>query len=159
MTNWYTGNSLIIVFPTSLMDFAALNYLAILVAAFAAFAIGFLWHGPLFGKTWMKLMNITPEQMERGKEKMQKKMPLYMLLALIQQLIVAGVIAMLVSALGITTVAGALMLAFWLWLGFSAAAQINGVLWEERPVNLYLFNIVYHLVIIVVATLIVSLWQ
>lgn len=43
------------------------NYLAIVVSAVAAFAIGFIWHGPLFGKTWAKLCGIdmSPEAMVR----------------------------------------------------------------------------------------------
>ncbi|HLD39833.1 MAG TPA: DUF1761 family protein, partial [Candidatus Nanoarchaeia archaeon] len=32
------------------------NYLAVLVAAIAAYVVGFLWYGPVFGKKWMALM-------------------------------------------------------------------------------------------------------
>jgi uncharacterized membrane protein YagU involved in acid resistance len=42
-----------------------LNYTAIVLAAVACFVIGFLMHGPLFGKLWMKLANVHPT----GKEK------------------------------------------------------------------------------------------
>jgi len=140
------------------MDLSSINFIAVLVAAFAAFAIGFLWHGPLFGKTWMKLMEITPEQMEEGRKKMEKKMPLYMLAALVQQLVVATVMAMLLAALSISDIGEAVVLALWLWVGFIAALLLNGVLWEERKLNLYFFNIVYHLVsLVVVAIILVSM--
>ena len=33
-----------------MIDFAGLNWWAILVAVAAAFALGGLWYGPLFGK-------------------------------------------------------------------------------------------------------------
>ena len=33
------------------------NYLAVLVATIAAFAVGALWYGPLFGRQWRVLMN------------------------------------------------------------------------------------------------------
>ena len=36
-----------------MLDLAALNWWAILVATVAAFALGGLWYGPLFGKPWM----------------------------------------------------------------------------------------------------------
>ena len=31
-----------------------INYLAVLVAAIASMALGFLWYGPLFGNQWKK---------------------------------------------------------------------------------------------------------
>jgi hypothetical protein len=139
------------------MDFSV-NYLAVLVAALAAFVIGFLWHGPLFGKTWMSLMKITPAQMEKGKKDMEGKMPLYLLVAFIQQLITAYVIAVLCTMTGVIDAAGAILLAVFLWLGMQVTTQINGVLWEGRSVPLYLFNITYHFVSIMVITLIVGLW-
>jgi hypothetical protein len=32
-----------------------LNWIAIFVITFTAFAGGAIWHGPLFGKLWMKI--------------------------------------------------------------------------------------------------------
>lgn len=135
-----------------------MNYLAVLVAALASFMIGFLWHGPVFGKTWISLMKITPAQMEKGKKDMEKKMPLYMLLALVQQLVMSFVIAVLCAMTGVIDTASAVMLAVLLWLGIIATTFLNGVLWENKTVPLYVFNLAYHLVNILVITLIVGLW-
>ena len=137
----------------------AVHYPTILVAALASFAIGFLWHGPLFGAMWMKLMKITPAQMEKGKKQMQKKMPVYMLAAFVQQFVTAFVLAMLAAATDIGDAASAVFLAVLVWLGFIATTLLNGVLWEQRTVTIYLFNIAYHFVTIVVMTLIVGLWR
>ncbi len=43
-----------------------INYVAVLIAAVIAFIIGFLMHGPVAGKLWMRLANVTPT----GNEKM-----------------------------------------------------------------------------------------
>ena len=46
-----------------------INYLAVLAAAVSNMVLGFLWYGPLFGKTWSKLMGwgeMTPEKMNVG---------------------------------------------------------------------------------------------
>lgn len=142
-----------------MIDVSALNWIGILVAAVAAFFIGFLWHGPLFGKTWLKLMKITEADMEREKKEMAGKMHWYMLAAFLQQLAVATVTAILVSALGVTDVASASLYAFLVWFAYIAATLLNGVLWEKRTIPLYLFNITYQLVILVVITLIVGLWR
>ena len=37
-----------------------MNIIAIVVAAVVAFIIGFLFHGPLFGKLWMRLADVHP---------------------------------------------------------------------------------------------------
>lgn len=41
--------------PLSLTD---VNWLAIVAAAVAAFVVGFLWYGPLFGKRWADAMGL-----------------------------------------------------------------------------------------------------
>ena len=38
-----------------------INYLSVIVAVIASFFFGWLWYGPLFGKVWMRLMNLPTE--------------------------------------------------------------------------------------------------
>lgn len=45
---------------------ATLNWLAVIVAALAGFAIGGLWYGPLFGKVWMQESGMTEEKVKSG---------------------------------------------------------------------------------------------
>ncbi len=42
------------------------NFLIFLGAAFVPMVIGFVWYGPLFGKTWMNLMGFTEESLKEG---------------------------------------------------------------------------------------------
>jgi hypothetical protein len=44
----------------------SINFVAVLVSAVVVFILGFLFHGPVSGKLWMKLANIHPT----GNEKM-----------------------------------------------------------------------------------------
>jgi hypothetical protein len=138
---------------------APVNYLAILVAAIAAFALGFLVHGPLLGKTWMGLMKITPEEMEKGKAEMQRKMPFYMGAAFVQQFVIAFVLSYLSYLTYAETAFDAVALAFWAWLGLTAMPLLNGVLWEKRTVPLYAFNVAYLLASTMIISLIVTLWR
>ncbi len=136
-----------------------LNLVAILVAAIAAFFIGFMWHGPVFGKMWMKLMKISKADMAKGQKEMAGKMHYYMITAFIQQLVTATALSIICIVCGVSDATGAIVLAILLWLGLIATTLLNGVLWEKRSIPLYLFNIAYHLVNIVVITLIVGLWR
>ena len=44
------------------MDLSKLNWLAIVVAALAGFALGGVWYGPLFGRAWMAETGMTEEK-------------------------------------------------------------------------------------------------
>ena len=43
-----------------------MNFLAILVASLSTLVVGFLWYGPLFGKTWMKENGFNEEELKKG---------------------------------------------------------------------------------------------
>ncbi len=43
-----------------------MKYLEILIAALAAFMLGFLWYTALFGKAWQKETGVTDEQAQSG---------------------------------------------------------------------------------------------
>ncbi len=141
------------------MDFSTINYAPVLVAALAAFFIGFLWHGPLFGKQWTKMMGIPQMEVDAMKAKGIGPMVPRMVAALVQQLIIAVVVSHLAIALSISGAMPAIMLAVLLWFGFIATVLLNTVLWENRKMDLYLFNIVYHLVSLTAISLIVVLWR
>lgn len=66
------------------------NYFAVLVAALANFIIGFLMHGPIAGKLWMKLANITPT----GNEKFSDMVP-QMIKNLLANVVFAYVLAIM----------------------------------------------------------------
>lgn len=49
------------------VDFASLNYLAILLATLLAFGLGAIWYGPpLFGRAWMNEMGLSEEDIQGG---------------------------------------------------------------------------------------------
>jgi hypothetical protein len=133
----------------------SINYPAVLAAAAAAFVLGFLWHGPLFGNIWIKLMGIPQAEVDAAKAKGMGAMMPQMTAAVVQQIVLAAVLSNLMENLGIIDAMGAVVLAFLVWLGFIATTLLNGVLWEKRTMNLYLFNIVYHLVSLILIALVI----
>ncbi len=142
-----------------MLIFSSLNVIAIVVAAVVAFMIGFLWHGPLFGKYWMKMMGIPQAEVDAAQSKGMGPMLPTMLIAFVQQIVVAVVISVLVQSLNITTISQALLLATLLWVGFIASTLLNSVLWEKRKMDLYLFGIGYHFVLVVAVSLILVSWS
>ena len=45
-----------------------LNWLAIVASVAASFAIGGIWYGPLFGKTWARELGFPPDMKPSGAE-------------------------------------------------------------------------------------------
>lgn len=115
----------------------------VLAAGIAAVLLGWLWFSPaLFGSAWMRTTGMTPEMAERGK----KRMHLTTLIALLASMLIAWVMSYVGILLGVYDWFGAVELGFWCWLGFVAPTMLGMVLWEHRPVKLYLLNAAYWLV-------------
>ena len=137
------------------MSPVTLNYLAILVAALASMVIGFVWYSPvLFGKPWMKLMGWNEHTM---KEKSSKAGPAYIMM-LVSSLVMAYVLAHLVRFLDAKTWQDALMIAFWTWLGFIVTTGSSAVIWEGKPVNLFMINVFYSLADVAAMAVILTYW-
>lgn len=95
------------------MSFAGINYLAILVAAIAAFVFGAVYYGAL-GKPWMKAARIKPEEATMS--------PVLFITSFIAELVMAWVLAGVIGHLGagqVTAWNGIVSGAF-VWLGFIA---------------------------------------
>ncbi len=132
------------------------NYLAVLTASVALFIIGWLWYGPIFGKTWMRLNKIGAKEMAVAKKKSMLGM---MFMNFIGTLIMVCVLSNLMLNVGAGGVSEALQLAFWVWLGFFASTTLLGsVLWDNKPWGLFFLNGAYWLVSLEVAALILVWW-
>ncbi len=136
------------------MDFSLINWWAALVAAIAYMGVGSLWYGPLFGKQWMMYVGITPESM--------KNMPLSPQVAMMGGFVTAFITATVLSYTSLffaaVSVTDALLLAFWLWLGFVATTQAGSYLWEGRPFPLFILNAANSLLALAIMAIIVVLW-
>ncbi len=130
-----------------------MSVIAIVVAAIVQVILGYLWYGPLFGKTWMSLMGINPQTMSR--EGMGKTMTW----TVVGSLVTAAVLSKLVGMVGAGTVGAGVALGFWVWLGFVATVTLASVLYEKRSVNLYILNNGYQLVSLVVMGAILAGWR
>lgn len=123
------------------------NYLAIILAAFACFTIGFLIHGPIAGKLWMRLADIKLT----GKEKFSDMIP-QLIYNFISNLLTAYVLAVVYLFASTSPYMGGngpvngMICAFWIWLGFNVTATSIEVIWMGRKLNLWFFELVSSLI-------------
>lgn len=107
-----------------------INYLAVLVCAAAAMAIGFVWYGPLFGKAWMRIMGSDTMSAEQ-KASMMKNMWVYYVLQFILSFITAGVLYYhILNWSGPATSVGVAVCS---WLGFVMTTNAGAALWSGQP--------------------------
>ena len=135
-----------------------INIVSVLVAAVMNFIIGFMFHGPLFGKLWMKLANIHPT----GKEKFSDMVP-QMLKNLLANIVCAYVLAMFIYATAsyynnVGNVIGGMGIAFWAWLGFVVTTTSIDVIWMGKSAKLWLFEAVASLVSFLAMGAILAAW-
>lgn len=139
-----------------------MNILAILVAAAAMFVVGFMWHGPLFGKTWMRLAKVTPT----GNEKFSDMIP-QMGWNYLANVVVAWVFAAMLSFIGaleagatpfFTWYSGAVF-AGWIWFGFLMPISSYNVIWMKESKKLWLFELSSQLASFLAMGAILGAWH
>jgi hypothetical protein len=134
-----------------------MHILAIVLAALATFIIGFLFHGPLFGKLWMRLANVHPT----GNEKFADMLP-QMGWNLLVNLTTASVMSMLFWIIFSSPLMGEKtwykggIWGFWLWLGFIVTSSAIGVIWMKQSWKLWLFECAASLVAFVAMGIILA---
>lgn len=112
-----------------------LSFFPVLAAGLASVLLAFLWYHPrVFGNYWMRSLNLSPELAERGRRRMVP----YMGIALLSSMLMAYVMHFFGVAFGVYDWVGAVELAVWVWVGFTAPTMLGMVLWEQKPVRYYL---------------------
>ena len=135
---------------------ANVNLLAVVAAAVASMVIGFLWYSPfLFGKMWMELSGMSKAKL--GKEKSKGMMPSY-LATFVGSLVTGYVLAHVISYTQSATIMDGAVAGFWLWLGFVATVSLGMVLWEGKPIKLYILKNAHQLVSLMVMGAILATW-
>lgn len=130
-----------------------INYLAVLTAAVAQMILGALWYSPvLFAKPWMKLLGMKESDMK--KEGMGLKYGLTFIFALIMPYVLSHFL----QAAGVSTIQDGLTVAFWAWLGFSLATFAPSYIFLGKPWKLLAIDNGYHLVGMLIASVILTLW-
>jgi uncharacterized membrane protein YagU involved in acid resistance len=119
-----------------------INLIAVVVAAVVAFIIGFLMHGPVAGKLWMRLANVHMT----GKEKMSD-MYGKLIWNFVVNVVTAYALAVVYLLASTSSVFNGpsiwvgLICGFLGWLGFLATSSSIEVIWMGKSSKLWLFEL------------------
>lgn len=131
------------------------NYLAVLVSGLLYWILGAVWYG-LFSAPFIRLMRWTPEDLARleaqgsGKE---------LALAFVTSLLAAYVLAHFVRHVGARNAVDGALTGFWAFVGFVLTTNLSTVIFEGRPAGLYLINMGYNLVALVLMGVLLAVWR
>jgi hypothetical protein len=134
--------------------FSHLNWLAIVVAGVAYFALGAIWYSALFRKSWVKAsgVNVNDPNMKKGVAGM-------MLTSLVLMIIACLGLALFMSHISpqnwMTGVKAGLVAG----LCFSVTGISISYLYEKKPLSLHLINGAYHTIGCVIAGIILAMWK
>lgn len=123
-------------------NYVATHPLGVLGAIVASFVVGFLMHGPLFGKTWMKL-NAIPEP-KPGDVSFSMMLPgiaASILMAFFQ----VAVLGRTFEIVALTGLVQALLIATIIWFPFTLLVLANEYLWAGKSWKNVAFDGAYNL--------------
>lgn len=130
-----------------------ISFLSVLVAAIAYFFLGAIWYSPkVFGHFYSCHH---PE----GHDELCKSNPISFIGEFVVDLIMAYVLAIFIHIIGITSWHEALIIAFWIWLGFIATTNFSGFLWSKRRFSNFLVTAGFNLIGLLLMAAIIGLMK
>lgn len=132
-----------------------LDWLHILVAAIAYFALGAIWYSFLFQKQWVRYHNINMND-PAGR----KGAGLIMLVSFIWTIIIVMGLALLINKMTLTGgVVSGVKLGLTTGVCFSALAISMTYLYLKKPFGLHLIDGLYHVAGQIIAAVILLVWK
>ncbi len=133
------------------------NWLAIVVAAIAYFALGSIWFSMLFGKQWMALNNI-PEPTPEKKDEMKKMMLPMMVKTFVMGAVIAIAIGILAMALSVVRCVPGIKLGL-LLSAVGVIPLVMADMYLMKPLKLWFIDAGYHVIGITLMSIIISVWH
>jgi len=115
-----------------------------IIAAMAALGFSILWYGPVFGREWVQL---NPKTAQPKTQRFLTSFSRFFITAYIIALLFMG----MPTIMAVTTIA-------LVWLAFTAMPSLSDVLWSKQPLGLYVINMGFELLSMVLMTIILATW-
>lgn len=135
-----------------MLDFAAINYLAVIVAVLAGYLLGGIWYSPkVFGNLWMSCLDKKAEDIKGAGRTMAISFMLTFSIGLSM--------AFAIQMVGVTNWAGGAFLAFLISTGFILPHSINEYLFDGYNMKALAIHQGYRIVSTVIMGIILGAWQ
>ena len=119
------------------------HWLAVIVAAILGFVIGGLWYGPVFGKKWQSLSELSDERMQAA------NMPMIFALVALLNLFSAFILDHVLGTYGRPDLSVTMMITGGIALAFVVPVFAINYLFARKPLALFAIDAGYWLLIYV----------
>jgi hypothetical protein len=126
------------------------NWLAILAAAAATYAIGFLIYGVFFSKLWMQLSGYTKEQLQPHMWKMA--------ISWIMPILTAIGLALILKLARVDNLATGLVITFQVWFFIVAPVRLYSFVYSPERPGLLVMDLIHLLLGTLAAGAVISAW-
>lgn len=133
-----------------MLDFAGLNGWPVVVATVAAFALGYVWYGPVFGKAWVAALGKTEDEIQPT--------PTPFIISLVAALATCLVVAALMKGLGMTGLLDGAVLGLVTGVGFIAASTASDTAFCGWSWKLWAIQAGYRVVYSAIMGAIIGAW-
>jgi len=141
------------------MSFAGMNYLAVVIAAVAAWLAGAVWYGVL-AKPWVAAQGKSMEEFQAQRAAMRGSPMAYapFIIAFVAELVMAWALAGVIGHLGIgqVTLRNGVISALFLWLGFVLTTLAVNYAFAARGVKLAAIDAGHWLLVLLIQGVIIG---
>jgi len=138
--------------------FTNLNLWAVLVSAVVYWVWGGIWYAAVFTKSWQKALGIDRLNAAE-KARLDKDFPKALLAHFISGLLTSVALSYIVRSSQDVSFIGGMLCGFIAWLGFAFTLNLNSLMFEKRPMPVFLINNGFFLVAFAVIGGILAVWR
>jgi len=134
------------------------NMWAVLGASLLPMIIGSLWYGPLFGRLWMRLIEITEDEIKASFNPLKSYGVTY-IGAFLTAYVLAHILQAYAGAFDVSGTGAGVEGAFWVWLGFVLTIGWQAVAFENKKISVYALNMAYNLITLLLMGAVLGTWR
>ena len=135
-------------------NYADLNWIAILAVTLLGFLIGGLWYGPLFGRAWLKEVDLTEEQIKAA---MQGASPF--VVSFVAAVVTAVVMSVLIATLNLASAGDGVVLGLFVGVGFIATGMGADMAFRNDSARLWMIQSGCRVVYCALMGMILAVWK
>ena len=133
-----------------MISFAAVNWLAVIAGMVVSMVLGAFWYGPLFGKTWLRMIGKTVEELEAD--------PMDYFKTAVASFVAMLILSLVVTSFGAQEFVDGLLVGVLTFVGFGAALTFVYTTFEGPPENVWLLYSIYQLIVFAIMGGVFAVW-
>lgn len=130
------------------------NWFSFAIAVVLPMIVGSLWYGPLFGKVWMRMMDLTEKKIKETLNPVKSYGG-----SLLASVLTAYVFSFCISYMNMGTLGGGLTVGFAAWVGFALPMGWQSVAWEDKDMKLFVLNQGNNLLVFLLTGALIGGWR